>query len=234
MDPQLEISITELIKQADIVVKFVMLSLVVTSIYSWTIIFDKLFKFFIIKTKSSKFEHLLESKNPLEQIFKIVKKKNNHPFAKILTAITREWEINDIKTMVQFRDNNAKITLKERLACSVDIASSKSMERIESKIYLLAIMGSISPFIGLFGTVWGIMNSFKNIAYSNSTNLAVVAPGIAEALLATAMGLFVAIPAILFYNIFTNKINIFYEKMRNFSNSISNILSRELDDIKTK
>ena len=110
------------------------------------------------------------------------------------------------------------------------IAINNSSIRLEKGLNFLAIIGSVAPFIGLFGTVWGIMNSFQGIAISKNTSLAVVAPGIAEALLATAMGLFAAIPAVFFYNIYNNKINGFFDKTSSFSNMILNFLSRELDN----
>ncbi len=112
---------------------------------------------------------------------------------------------------------------------SMQIATNKSMQKLEDGLNFLAIVGSATPFVGLFGTVWGIMNSFQGIAISKNTSLSVVAPGIAEALLATAIGLFAAIPAVFFYNIFSAKINHFTERANNFSLQVLNALSRELD-----
>jgi biopolymer transport protein TolQ len=125
--------------------------------------------------------------------------------------------------------NEKKQALKERINSAMQIASNKASERLENNMHILAIIGSVAPFVGLFGTVWGIMNSFQSIAISKNTSLAVVAPGIAEALLATAIGLFAAIPAVFFYNIYSNRINKFIDQMDNFSLMVGNILSRELD-----
>ena len=122
-----------------------------------------------------------------------------------------------------------KSSLKERLMGEMEVASNRSMQRLESGLGFLAIVGSAAPFVGLFGTVWGIMSSFQGIAVSKNTSLAVVAPGIAEALLATAAGLFAAIPAVFFYNIFSAKINQFTERAHNFSVQLLNVLSKELD-----
>jgi biopolymer transport protein TolQ len=122
-----------------------------------------------------------------------------------------------------------KISLKERLSNTMQVAVNQSMHKMETGLNFLAIVGSSAPFVGLFGTVWGIMSSFQGIAASKNTSLAVVAPGIAEALLATAIGLFAAIPAVFFYNIFSAKINYFTERAQNFSIQLLNLLSKELD-----
>jgi len=122
-----------------------------------------------------------------------------------------------------------KSSLKERLTSMMQVAVNQSMQKLENGLNFLAIVGSSAPFVGLFGTVWGIMSSFQGIAASKNTSLAVVAPGIAEALLATAVGLFAAIPAVFFYNIFSAKINYFNERAQNFSIQILNLLSKELD-----
>ncbi len=135
---------------------------------------------------------------------------------------------NNIKSIIASGEEK-KSSLKERIVGAMQIAQIKSIEKLENHMHFLAIIGSVAPFIGLFGTVWGIMNSFQGIAASKNTSLAVVAPGIAEALLATAIGLFAAIPAVFFYNIYNNKINHFADRMHNFSTLITNVLSRELD-----
>jgi biopolymer transport protein TolQ len=130
---------------------------------------------------------------------------------------------------LQSQTSDKKDSLKERINGAMQVACNRSLEKLEDNMQILAIIGSVAPFVGLFGTVWGIMNSFQGIAVSKNTSLAVVAPGIAEALLATAIGLFAAIPAVFFYNIYSNKINKFADDMNNFSILVGNILSRELD-----
>lgn len=221
------VSITELIQQADVIVQSVMILLLIASMWSWTIVFDKVFKFYILKIKTNKFEELFASEK-LDNILLIAQKSNDHPFARIFLAAMKEWRSSNIKSIIQSGEEK-KSSLKERINGAMQVASAKSSEKLESGMHLLAIIGSVAPFVGLFGTVWGIMNSFQGIAISKNTSLAVVAPGIAEALLATAIGLFAAIPAVFFYNIYQNKIGQFSDKMNNFSIMIINVLSRELD-----
>ena len=140
----------------------------------------------------------------------------------------KEWKSSNVKQVIS-DSTEKKSSLKERLMGEMEVASNRSMQRLESGLGFLAIVGSAAPFVGLFGTVWGIMSSFQGIAVSKNTSLAVVAPGIAEALLATAAGLFAAIPAVFFYNIFSAKINQFTERAHNFSVQLLNVLSKELD-----
>jgi biopolymer transport protein TolQ len=224
------VSILELLQQADIVVQSVMVALAIASIWSWTIVFDKVFKFYILKIKTNKFEVLFRSEKSLDDIFAVAQKSKDHPFAKIFICAVKEWKSSNVKSILQSNDNEKKESLKSRIAGSMQVACNRSLEQLESGMQILAIIGSTAPFVGLFGTVWGIMNSFQSIAISKNTSLAVVAPGIAEALLATAIGLFAAIPAVFFYNIYSNKINKFFEEMQNFSILTLNTLSRELDN----
>lgn len=223
------ISMVSLVMQADIVVKTVMGVLFFASLFSWAIIFDKMIKFRLLKSRSNKFEYAFNKTENLDEIYELAKKTNNHPMARIFIAGMNEWNLNDIASLVTHGGADKKNSLKERLVSSMKVAANKSMQKLESGLNFLAIIGSAAPFVGLFGTVWGIMNSFQGIAASKNTSLAVVAPGIAEALLATAIGLFAAIPAVFFYNIFSNKINNFAEKSDNFSMQFLNILSRDLD-----
>lgn len=222
------VSLINLIVQADIVVQLVILLLVCASLMSWAIIFDKFIKFRILKNRSDIFEDSFENNVPLEDIFNQAKNNDNHPLARIFLACLREWKANNIK-QISAQGSETKNSLKERLLNSMHIASNRSMIKLESGLNLLAIIGSSAPFVGLFGTVWGIMNSFQSIAVSKNTSLAVVAPGIAESLLATAIGLFAAIPAVFFYNIYTAKINHFSERANNFVMMLLNSMSKELD-----
>lgn len=222
-------SLPHLILQADFVVQLVMFILFLASIISWKIIFEKFVKFSLLQKRSENFENVLESAKMIDDIYIHAKKHNNHLLANIFVAAIDEWQTNNIKRIVKDGDFNAKTSLKERLTNSMQIATSEAIQKLEKSLGFLAIIGSAAPFIGLFGTVWGIMNSFQGIAVSKNTSLAVVAPGIAEALLATAIGLFSAIPAVFFYNILTAKINQFLEKANNFSLQILNLLSKELD-----
>jgi len=220
-------SIANLILQAGLVVQLVMLLLFAASLWSWAIIFDKIMKFRLLKTRSDNFEELFEQAM-LEDIYSNAKKNDNHPLARIFIACMKEWKNSNVKQIIA-SGAEKKSALKERMSAAMQIASNRSMQKLEIGLNFLAIIGSAAPFVGLFGTVFGIMTSFQGIAVSKNTSLAVVAPGIAEALLATGIGLFAAIPAVFFYNIFSNKINQFSERAENFSLQVLNILSRELD-----
>lgn len=221
------ISLVSLVMQADVIVQSVMGLLVFASIVSWSMIFDKFFKFRILRNRTMIFEDHFESKM-IEDVYNIATEKNNHPLALVFLACMEEWKENNIKKVID-SGTELKNSLKERLMASMQVAANSSMIKFQKGMSLLAIIGSVAPFVGLFGTVWGIMNSFQGIALAKNTSLAIVAPGIAEALLATALGLFAAIPAVFFYNVFSSKINGFHENMENFSLRLLNVLSRELD-----
>jgi len=222
------VSIISLITHAGVVVQFVMLILLIASLYSWAIIFDKFYKFNFLKKTTDIFEEAFENNFSLDRIYHDVKNNDNHPIAKIFLACINEWKSSDINHDTS-ENPERKTALKERLINAMQVANNRAMVKLENGLNFLAIIGSSAPFIGLFGTVWGILNSFQAIAVSSNTSLSVVAPGIAESLLATAIGLFAAIPAVFFYNIFTTKINQFNERAENFSLLLLNILSKELD-----
>ncbi len=220
-------SMLNLVKQADVVVQSVMALLAFASVISWALIFDKIVKFMILKSRSDRFEHIFEN-NMIENVYKKVLISKGHPMSSVFMGCIQEWRSNDINQIIE-NGAEKKSSLKERLYLASQIASRRSVAKLESGLSLLAIIGSSAPFIGLFGTVWGILNSFQGIAVSKNTSLEVVAPGIAEALLATAIGLFAAIPASFFYNIFLSKINEFNERLESFSMSLLNLLSHELE-----
>ena len=221
------VSLINLIFQADAVVQLVMFLLFAASLWSWAIIFDKIMKFRLLKTRSDNFERVFEQAM-LEDVYTEARKNDNHPLARIFIACMKEWKTSNVKQIIA-GGAEKKSSLKERLSAAMQVASNRSMQKLEMGLNFLAIIGSAAPFVGLFGTVWGIMSSFQGIAISKNTSLAVVAPGIAEALLATGIGLFAAIPAVFFYNVFSNRINQFTERANNFSLQLLNALSRELD-----
>lgn len=227
MDKAASFSLLSMISQADIVVQIVMGFLVLASLWSWAIIFDKIKKFIILERRSDKFEKSFEGM-VLEDIIAEAEANDNHPLSRVFIACMTEWQANNIKQIIA-EGGDKKTGLKERLNSAMQIAANKSMQKLESGLGFLAVIGSSMPFVGLFGTIWGIMNSFQGIAVSKNTSLAVVAPGIAEALLATGIGLFAAIPAVFFYNIFSAKINNFSERVHNFSMQLLNMFSKELD-----
>ncbi|MDA7705063.1 MotA/TolQ/ExbB proton channel family protein [Rickettsiales bacterium] len=219
--------IIELILQADIVVKAVMALLLIMSLISWTIIFYKLIRFAILKILMWKFILLFESKNSLNDILTLAQGNNKNPLSRIIIAGIKEWQLSKSKDLEPPIATLSSI--KNRIKGAIKIVENNIIEKLESGTNILAIIGSNAPFIGLFGTVWGIMNSFQNIADSGNTSLAIVAPGIAEALFATAMGLAVAIPAVIFYNILNKKIDHFFIQIDNFSTSILNKIIRKIE-----
>ena len=222
------ISVINLLIQADIIVQIVILALVFASLFSWALIFDKILKFRVLKKRSDEFEEYFENGAKIEEVFNKTKNNDNHPLARIFLACIKEWKLNNIKQIIS-DGSDKKSALKERLNNAMTVATNRSLIKLEAGLNYMAIIGSSAPFVGLFGTVWGILNSFQSIAVSKNTSLAVVAPGIAESLLATAIGLFAAIPAVFFYNVFTAKINQFNERANNFSLLLINALSKELD-----
>lgn len=217
--------------QADFIVKTIILILFAASVYSWAIIVDKYLRFKLIKYKTSQFEDQFWSGGMLDQLFERLKEKADHPMIMVFVAAMQEWKRQDIRK-VGSGDHTLKAGLKERIFQSMNVARNRGLEGLESKLGFLATVGSTAPFIGLFGTVWGIMNSFQSIAMTKNTTLAVVAPGIAEALFATAIGLFAAIPAVVFYNKFSADLNKISNRVDDFSTEFASIISRELDAAK--
>ncbi len=220
-------SIIDLMLNADLVVKLVIIILIVASIRSWTIIFEKILAINDLKNKSQKFEKLFWSGQALENLYERIKGRIDHPLANIFVAAMNEWNRASMKC-----DYALTISLKDRIYKAMDLVVNKEINKLEDNLSFLAIVGSSATFIGLFGTVWGIMHSFQSIAAAKNTTLAVVAPGIAEALLATAIGLIAAIPAAAFYNVLVEKINNFRGQIEDFSTELGSVLSRELDNEK--
>ena len=217
----IDMSVLGLISNADLTVKLVILLLIIASISSWTIIFEKLIKFKNLNNICNKFEKSFWAGQSFEQLYDRLKNRVTHPYANIFISSIDELNLSN-------RSLNTE-AIKERINQNMNLVCNKEINQLEKYIYFLAICASNAPFIGLFGTVWGIMHSFQSIAASKNTTLAVVAPGIAEALLATAIGLIAAIPAAIFYNILTDKINKLANRFESFSNEIALVISRELD-----
>lgn len=222
-----DMSFIGLFMQADIVVKSIMLGLLLASFYSWAIIFDKWFKIKMLKRKTDQFEEQFWSGTLLEQLYDRVKAVADFPMVMVFCAAMHEWKRQDSKQTSS--DSTLKANVKERIFQAMNVARNRSIDALERKMSFLATVGSTAPFIGLFGTVWGIMRSFQSIAATKSTSLSVVAPGIAEALFATAIGLFAAIPAVIFYNKFSSDLNKISNQVDDFSTEFASIISRELD-----
>jgi biopolymer transport protein TolQ len=221
------ISIVSMFLNADIVVKAVMVLLVLASLWSWTIIFNKATALSGLKRKARRFEKVFWSGQSLDELYQQFAASNDHPLSAIFVAALREWRR-------AFEGGTPRETqvpgIKDRIEKSMNVTILREADALEKSLGFLATIGSVAPFIGLFGTVWGIMNSFSAIAARHDTTLAVVAPGIAEALFATAAGLFAAIPAVIFYNRFVNEIGRYVNSLDAFSDEFSAILSRQLDE----
>ncbi len=222
------LSIFSLISSSDIIGKSVMLMLLIASIWSWAIILDKIFKLAQVQRRMKNFENVFWSGGVLEQLYESIKRSVNNPLALIFVSAMDECKSLSTKGLSDALKNNHK----ERITGAMYLAQNREVEKLEKNLSFLATVGSSAPFVGLFGTVWGIMHSFQSIATSKNTSLAVVAPGIAEALLATTIGLFAAIPAVIFYNYLISRITLINNKIEDFSSELNSILSKAIDQEK--
>ena len=221
-------SLLDLCLQAELLVQIVMLILLLSSIWGWTIIFSKTMILSSIKVKTRKFLEFFHASKSINQLYKYsIDKNEKHPLAKVLFAAVEEWQVQP-KGSETAPSSVVSANIKERVNQAMALASSKAVNNLESDIGFLATISSSAPFIGLFGTVWGIMSSFQSIAATKNTTLAVVAPGIAEALLATAFGLIAAIPAVIFYNKFSADIDNIAKEADDFKMELHNLMLREL------
>ena len=227
------LSLWGLFLQADIVVKLVMLILLLASVWCWTIIIEKLFLSRKELKLADNFENEFWSGTSLDDIYDDISKDNSlkseGAISRVFSSAMQEWRRANSSGLVS-KGDNFKASLAQRIDRGMGVAITREVGRLERGMTFLASIGSVAPFIGLFGTVWGIMNSFSAIAASKNTSLAVVAPGIAEALFATALGLLAAIPAVAAYNKFSNDIEKVTLRLENFSVEFMAILSRRLDE----
>ena len=208
-----DFSILNLFLRADIIVKSVMILLVASSIYSWAIIIEKYRLFKKINQSSEEFENKFWKSKSAESFYNNLPQDMDDPMANVFKD-----------TMQVIIKSKSKSNLSNRLESMLEVNIEKQLNVIEKNFTFLATVGSTAPFIGLFGTVWGIMNSFQSIAISRNTSLAIVAPGIAEALFATALGLLAAIPAVVAYNKFNNDSKKYSQKLENFSKRFISII----------
>ena len=224
----IDFSLFSLFLRADFIVKSVIIILIISSVYSWTIIIGKLVKIRRLKQLDKEFDEIFWSGNSFEDLYETFQHNQNDSKTKIFCSAIEEWKKSnkDASTL----DLNALNSLKERMLRSMQVTFNKESEAVEKNLTFLATAGSTAPFIGLFGTVWGIMNSFKSIAIAQNTNLSVVAPGIAEALFATALGLFVAIPAVVAYNKITSDLSKYFISMETFMDEFTTIFFRQLEE----
>lgn len=220
---QIDLSVWSLIGQADIVVKMVMLLLVFASIWSWAIIFDKWRSFRSNSYKSDKFEKAYRSSKSPKSLYEKINTGTENALTAMFVASMQEFNDGVMKGVSRATPDIIN-ACRERILVHTQRIKHEYLTKMESKLIFLATVGSASPFIGLFGTVWGIVHSFQSIAQTKNTSLAVVAPGIAEALLATAMGLVAAIPAVIFYNMFSNEIRKFSGKLDDFAGELATLV----------
>ena len=208
-----DFSIIKLFLRADIIVKSVIILLIAASVYSWAIIFEKYKLFKKINKSSEDFEEKFWKSKSAETFYNSLPPNIDDPMANVFK--------NSMQSVMKTRSRS---NISEKLSSTLQSNIEKQMNLIESNYTFLATVGSTAPFIGLFGTVWGIMNSFQSIAISRNTSLAIVAPGIAEALFATALGLLAAIPAVVAYNKFSNDSKKYFQKLENFSKRFISII----------
>ncbi|PPE78736.1 protein TolQ [Kaistia algarum] len=222
--PAASLSLITLFLQAHIVVKIVMLGLGFASIWSWAIIVEKVLLFTRVRRQIDRFEKVFWSGQSLEELYRSLSSRPASGMAALFVAAMREWKRS-------FESGaRSPIGLQMRIDRVLDVTISRETERLENRLLFLATVGAAGPFIGLFGTVWGIMTAFQGIAASKNTSLAVVAPGIAEALMATALGLIAAIPAVIAYNKLSNSAGKIGSRLEGFADEFSAILSRQIDE----
>ncbi len=218
-----EVTILGMFLGAHFVVKLVMVGLLLSSLWSWAIIINKFMTFGKIERGMDRFEENFWSGNSLEDLYQTLSERPTNGMGSLFVSAMREWKRS-------FTSSGSFMGLQARIEKVLDVSIAREVERLESQLIVLASVASAAPFVGLFGTVWGIMTAFRSIAASKNTSLAVVAPGIAEALFATAIGLFAAIPALIFYNILQGRVARSQARLESFADEFSSILSRQIDN----
>lgn len=223
-----DLSMWSLFWRADLVVKVVILALLFASVWCWAIIFEKFFRLRRLNKQADAFESSFWSGGAIDDLYDEMGAQPQDPMSAVFVAAMREWR--RAMTRGAAEEASSSLGLQERIDRVMQITANREVERIERYMTFLASTGSTAPFIGLFGTVWGIMNSFQAIGVSKNTSLAVVAPGIAEALFATALGLLAAIPAVLAYNLLSRELDRYAGRLTGFSEEFLAILSRQKEE----
>jgi len=221
-----DLSMFGLFMQADLVVKFVILLLLAASVWVWAIMFEKFTTLRRANREASQFEDRFWSGGSLDELYEVEGARPKHPIAAVFGAAMGEWR----RSAQVAGADMSRGSVRERVDRAVTVTVQREMDRMERWMVFLASVGSTAPFIGLFGTVWGIIRSFAAIATSRNTNLSVVAPGIAEALFATAIGLVAAIPAVLAYNKISTDLSRFATRLEGFGTEFGAILSRQSEE----
>jgi len=224
-----ELSPIQLFFEADIVVKGVVVLLLLLSVWSWTVIVQKFLAFMATNRLADQFEGNFWSGGNLEELYdQIAQSPKQDPMSAVFASGMREWR-RAPTSKLNTGTEGLKASLRQRIDRAMDLSIGKQLARLENQLTILASIGQAAPFIGLFGTVWGVIDAFQTIAAEGSTSLVAVAPPIAEALFATALGLVAAIPASIAYNKFSSDLGKFGDRLDTFSGEFGAILSRQLD-----
>ena len=223
------LSMWDMVWSSDTVTKVVMLGLILASIWSWAIIIDKIATLREVKQRSRSFESKFWSGGSLDKLYDSIGTRPSDPMSAMFVAAMREWKRTNI--MKSKTDRGLRgVSLQQRIEKAMAVSMDKELDSLDTRMGFLASTGSVAPLVGLFGTVWGIINSFNDIAATQTNSLSAIAPGIAEALFTTAFGLIAAIPAVVAYNKISSDIDRFANRLENFAAEFSSILSREIDD----
>ena len=223
-----DLTVWGLFLEADIVVKIVMIILLFCSFWTWAIIFEKISRLRRLRSRAEDFEESFWSGGSLDDLYDRLDSRPTDPMSALFVSAMREWRRSIAKGLAS--SDQARGRLQQRVERVMGITMGREMDRLERHMVFLASVGSAAPFVGLFGTVWGIMNAFTSIAASKNTSLAVVAPGIAEALFATALGLVAAIPAVIAFNKLSNDLGRYAARLEAFQVEFGAILSRQMDE----
>ena len=222
-----DMTIWGLFIEADLVVKLVLVLLLAASFWTWAVIFEKVIRMRRLKVYAERFEEAFWSGGSLDDLYDEIDREPQDPMSSIFVSAMREWHRSADRVV---GSAETKASLQQRIERVMQITLGREMERLERHMIFLASVGSSAPFIGLFGTVWGIMNSFTSIAAAENTSLVVVAPGIAEALFATALGLVAAIPAVIGFNKLSGDLGRYAGRLEAFAGEFGAIMSRQLDE----
>lgn len=227
MQEVVSVSVWNMFMHSDAFMKTLIIIMFLASVWSWAIIIDKIRTFKKIRKKINQFERRFWSGGSLDSFYdELEKDRNKDPLSAIFVAAIKEWK----RSVKNKKGNNFKgVNLQERIEKVIQITIEKEVEKLNNHMIFLASTGSVSPLAGLFGTVWGIMSSFQAIGATKNTNISAVAPGVAEALLTTAVGLIAAIPAVIAYNKFANDIERLTNKMETFAGELEGIISRQVE-----
>ena len=224
-------SIWGMFNHSDMFMKALIIALLLASVWSWAIIIEKWRTFKKIRSRSASFERQFWSGGSLETLYTDLNGKAKDPLSAIFLAAMKEWK----RSMRTRKEGSFKgVNLQERIEKVMQITIEREIENLNNRLIFLASTGSVAPLAGLFGTVWGIMASFQAIGVTKNTNISAVAPGVAEALLTTAVGLIAAIPAVVAYNKFANDIERFTNKMETFAGELEAIISRQIETVEEK